>query len=100
VRQTGNRWTTLLLAALVVVETSDILFAVDSVHAVLSVTQTAFVAYLLIVFAVLGLRALYFVLEGLIARFVYLQLRVGRDPGLRRGEVRGAGLRPAVPILV
>lgn len=71
-RQTGNRWTTLLLAALVVVETSDILFAVDSVHAVLSVTQTAFVAYLLIVFAVLGLRALYFVLEGLIARFVYL----------------------------
>jgi hypothetical protein len=72
VRQTGNRWTTLLLAALVVVETSDTLFAVDSVHAVLSVTQTAFVAYLLIVFAVLGLRALYFVLEGLIARFVYL----------------------------
>ena len=49
-RQTGYRWTTLLLAALVVVETSDILFAVDSVHAVLSVTQTAFVAYLLIVF--------------------------------------------------
>ena len=71
-RQTGNRWITLLLAALVVVETSDVIFAVDSVPAVLSVTQTAFVAYSAIVFAVLGLRALYFALEGLVDRFVYL----------------------------
>jgi tellurite resistance protein TerC len=42
------------------------------VPAVLSVTQTAFVAYSSIVFAVLGLRALYFALEGLVDRFVYL----------------------------
>jgi tellurite resistance protein TerC len=71
-RQDGRRCATPLLAALVVVETSDILFAVDSVPAVLSVTQAAFVAYSSIVFAVLGLRALYFALEGLVDRFVYL----------------------------
>ncbi len=71
-RQDGRRCATPLLAALVVVETSDILFAIDSVPAVLSVTQTAFVAYSSIVFAVLGLRALYFALEGLVDRFVYL----------------------------
>jgi tellurite resistance protein TerC len=72
VKRDGKRWATPLLAALVVVETSDIIFAVDSVPAVLSVAQTAFVAYSSIVFAVLGLRALYFALEGLVDRFVYL----------------------------
>ena len=72
VRQAGKRCATPLLAALVVVEASDILFAIDSVPAVLSVTQTAFVAYSSIAFAVLGLRALYFALEGLVDRFVYL----------------------------
>jgi tellurite resistance protein TerC len=72
VSKAGKRCATPLLAALVVIETSDILFAIDSVPAVLSVTQTAFVAYSSIVFAVLGLRALYFALEGLVDRFVYL----------------------------
>jgi tellurite resistance protein TerC len=72
VKRDGKRCATPLLAALVVIETSDMIFAVDSVPAVLSVTQTAFVAYSSIVFAVLGLRALYFALEGLVDRFVYL----------------------------
>jgi tellurite resistance protein TerC len=72
VRQAGRRCATPLLAALVVVEASDILFAIDSVPAVLSITRTAFVAYSSVVFAVLGLRALYFALEGLVDRFIYL----------------------------
>ena len=72
VKRDGKRCATPLLAALVVVESSDIIFAVDSVPAVLSITQTAFVAYSSVVFAVLGLRALYFALEGLVDRFVYL----------------------------
>jgi len=76
VKRDGKRFATPLLAALVVIETSDIIFAVDSVPAVLSVTQTAFVAYSSIVFAVLGLRALYFALEGLVDRFVYLHYGV------------------------
>ena len=57
---------------LVVVESSDLLFAVDSVTGVLAVTSSAFIAYSSNAFAVLGLRALYFALEGLIDRFVYL----------------------------
>ena len=72
VKRDSKRCATPLLAALVVVETSDVIFAVDSVPAVLSVAQTTFVAYSSIVFAVLGLRALYFALEGLVGRFVYL----------------------------
>ena len=72
VKRAGKRCATPLLAALVVVETSDVIFAIDSVPAVLSITRTAFVAYSSVVFAVLGLRALYFALEGLVDRFVYL----------------------------
>ncbi len=72
VRQDGRCFATPLLAALVVIETSDVIFAIDSVPAVLSLTQTTFVAYSAMAFAVLGLRALYFALEGLVDRFVYL----------------------------
>jgi tellurite resistance protein TerC len=72
VRENGKLYATPLLAVLVVVETSDIMFAIDSVPAVLAVTSSAFVAYSSNAFAVLGLRALYFALEGLIDRFVYL----------------------------
>ncbi len=71
-RQDGKRYATPLLAALVVIEASDVIFAIDSVPAVLSLTQTTFVAYSAMAFAVLGLRALYFALEGLVDRFVYL----------------------------
>src|SRR3712207_2588567 len=72
VRENGKLYATPLLAALVVVETSDILFAIDSVPAVLALTYSTFIAYSSNAFAVLGLRALYFALEGLIDRFVYL----------------------------
>lgn len=72
VRNSGKLYATPLLAVLVVIEASDVLFAIDSVPAVLSITRNTFVAYSSVVFAVLGLRALYFALEGLIDRFVYL----------------------------
>lgn len=72
VRNGGKLCATPLLAVLVVIESSDILFAVDSVPAVLSITKNTFVAYSAVVFAILGLRALYFALEGLIDRFAYL----------------------------
>jgi tellurite resistance protein TerC len=72
VRNSGKLYATPLLAVLVVIEASDVLFAIDSVPAVLSITRSTFVAYSSVVFAVLGLRALYFALEGLIDRFVYL----------------------------
>ena len=72
VRNSGKLCATPLLAVLVVIESSDILFAIDSVPAVLSITRNTFVAYSAVVFAILGLRALYFALEGLIDRFAYL----------------------------
>lgn len=72
IMENGKRYATPLLAVLVVIESSDILFAIDSVPAVLSITSNTFVAYSSIAFAILGLRALYFALEGLIDRFKYL----------------------------
>ena len=72
VKGDGKRYATPLLAVLVVIESSDLIFAIDSVPAVLSITSNTFVAYSAIAFAVLGLRHLYFALEGLRDRFVYL----------------------------
>ncbi|MGH9463605.1 MAG: TerC family protein [Vicinamibacteria bacterium] len=61
-----------LLVALVVVETSDLIFAVDSIPAVLAISQDPFIVYTSNVFAILGLRALYFALAGIMELFHYL----------------------------
>jgi tellurite resistance protein TerC len=61
-----------LLVALVMVETSDILFAVDSVPAVLAITLNPFIVYTSNVFAILGLRSMYFALAGIMDRFQHL----------------------------
>jgi tellurite resistance protein TerC len=61
-----------LFAVLLVIETSDIFFAVDSIPAVLAVTTNAFIVYTSNVFAILGLRSLYFALSGMLGRFFYL----------------------------
>ncbi len=69
----GGRWVaTPLLLTLLVVESTDVMFAIDSVPAVLAITPELFIAYTSNIFAVLGLRALYFVLAGLIQRLRYL----------------------------
>ena len=64
---------TRLFLAFMVINVADIVFAVDSVPAVLSMTQDPFIVYTSNIFAVLGLRALYFVIDALIARFRYLK---------------------------
>jgi len=70
----GGRWVaTPLLAALVMVETMDVVFAVDSVPAIFAITDDTFIVFTANVFAILGLRALYFLLAGTIPRFAYLQ---------------------------
>ena len=71
-RHKGKLYATPLLAVLVVVETTDVIFAVDSVPAVLSITTNPFIVYSSNAFAVLGLRHLYFLLEGAVDRFTYL----------------------------
>ena len=69
----GRRLATPLFAVLVLVETTDVLFAVDSVPAVLGVSREQFIVLTSNAFAILGLRALYFLLADLHARFAYLQ---------------------------
>lgn len=74
VRQGGRLLATPLFVALVIVETTDIVFALDSVPAVLAVTRDAFLVYTSNIFAMLGLRSLYFVLAGAVERFRYLRV--------------------------
>ena len=73
VRDGGRLLATPLLVALVVVETADVIFAVDSIPAVLAVTTDPFIVYTSNVFALLGMRALYFLLAGAAGRVRYLR---------------------------
>ncbi len=66
-------WATPLLLALVMVEFVDLVFAVDSIPAIFAITTDPYVVYTSNIFAILGLRALYFALSALIHRFVYLK---------------------------
>ena len=74
VRENGRRRATPLLAALVLVATLDLVFAVDSIPAIFAVTQETFVVYAANAFSLLGLASLYFVLAGMMGRFRYLNL--------------------------
>jgi tellurite resistance protein TerC len=68
----GKRFATPLLLVLVAVEITDIAFAVDSIPAIFAITKDPFIVYTSNIFAILGLRALYFVLAGVMGRFRYL----------------------------
>jgi TerC family integral membrane protein len=70
---TGRVLATPLLLVLVVVEWSDLVFAIDSIPAIFAVTRDPFLVYSSNVFAILGLRALFFVLAGMLDKFVYLK---------------------------
>ncbi len=76
-RINGRRAATPLLAALVVVEVTDVIFAVDSVPAILAVSHEPFLVFASNAFAILGLRALYFLLAGARAKFHYLSHALG-----------------------
>jgi tellurite resistance protein TerC len=77
VRRDGGLLATPLFIVLLVVETTDIVFALDSIPAILAITADAFIVYTSNVFAILGLRALYFVLAGMMGRFEYLHYGLG-----------------------
>jgi tellurite resistance protein TerC len=74
VRVNGRILATPLLAVVVLVEITDVIFAVDSIPAIFAVTQEPFLVYSSNAFAILGLRAMYFLLADLMHRFVYLKL--------------------------
>ncbi len=72
-RRDGRLWVTPLFLVVALIEVCDVVFAVDSIPAIFAVTQDTFIVFTSNVFAVLGLRALYFALAGLVHRFHYLK---------------------------
>jgi tellurite resistance protein TerC len=74
VRDAGKLMATPLLLVLLIVESTDLVFAVDSIPAIFAVTQDPFIVFTSNVFAILGLRSLYFLLAGVIDKFHYLKL--------------------------
>jgi tellurite resistance protein TerC len=74
IRRAGKLLATPLFLVLLVVETTDLIFAVDSIPAIFAVTNDPFIVYTSNVFAILGLRSLYFLLAGVIDKFYYLKL--------------------------
>jgi tellurite resistance protein TerC len=73
-RQAGKLFATPLFAVIVMIGTTDVIFAVDSIPAIFAITSSTFVVWSANAFAVLGLRPLYFMLAGMIDRFVYLSV--------------------------
>jgi len=69
----GRRYATPLLLALVAVEVTDLIFAVDSIPAIFAVTTDPFIVFTSNIFAILGLRSMYFLLAGVVDKFVYLK---------------------------
>lgn len=76
-RAGGRRLATPLLAVLILIETTDVIFAIDSIPAVFAVTRDTFVVFTSNIFALLGMRALYFLLAGATQRLPYLQTGLG-----------------------
>jgi tellurite resistance protein TerC len=77
VREGGRQWATPLFIVLMLVEFSDVVFALDSIPAIFAVTTDPFIVYTSNVFAILGLRSLYFALGGVIHKFHYLKVGLG-----------------------
>ena len=77
VRENGIRMATPLFVVLLLVEVSDVIFAMDSIPAIFAVTTDTFIVYTSNVFAILGLRSLYFALAGVMDKFHYLKIGLG-----------------------
>ena len=73
-RVDGRLTGTLLLLVLVIVEVTDLVFAVDSIPAIFAITTNTFIVYTSNVFAILGLRSMYFLLAGVVEKFQYLRM--------------------------
>lgn len=89
----GKHVGTLLLLVLIVVEVTDLVFAVDSIPAIFGVTTDRFIVYTSNVFAILGLRTFYFLLAGVVEKFHYLKIGLGIVLGF-------IGLKMLLPLIV
>ena len=86
VRVDGRTFVTPLLLVLVLIEITDLVFAVDSIPAIFAVTSDPFIVYTSNIFAILGLRALYFLLAGAMDRFAYLKVGLSFVLDVRRHQ--------------
>jgi tellurite resistance protein TerC len=77
VKENGVRMATHLLVVLILVETTDLIFALDSIPAILAITKDPFIVYTSNIFAILGLRAMYFALASFMTRFHHLHYALG-----------------------
>ena len=99
VRRGTKQVATPLFATLLFVETSDLIFAVDSIPAILAVTRDPFIVYTSNVFAILGLRALYFAVAGIMGLFYYLHYGLAAVLIFVGGKMLVSGFYK-VPILI
>jgi len=76
-RRSGTRLATPLFAVLILIESTDVVFAVDSIPAILAVSRVPFIVFASNAFAILGLRAMYFCLAGMAGKFRYLNIGLG-----------------------
>jgi tellurite resistance protein TerC len=97
----GRRYATPLLIVLLVIETTDVMFAVDSIPAILAITLNAFIVYTSNVFAILGLRSMYFAVAGLMKIFRFLHYGLGIVLTLVGLKMLAAGrFRPPISIML
>ena len=97
ITQAGKRYATPLLLVLVAIEGTDIVFAMDSIPAIFAVTRDPFIVFTSNIFAILGLRALYFALSGMMDKFHYLKIGLALVLMFVGAKMLLAGLYP-IPI--
>ena len=97
--EAGKRYATPLLLVLVAIEATDIVFAVDSIPAIFAITTDPFIVFTSNIFAILGLRALYFALAGMMGKFHYLKVGLSLVLVFVGGKMLVAGIYK-IPILV
>ena len=97
VKLDGVRYITPMLFVIVALGSTDLLFALDSIPAIYGLTQEPYLVFTANVFALMGLRQLYFLIGGLLKRLVYLSLGSVGDPGLHRREADPARAAPLPP---
>jgi tellurite resistance protein TerC len=90
--ESGRRFATPLLLVLVLIEATDLVFAVDSIPAVFAVSSDPFIVFTSNIFAILGLRSLYFALSGMMARFHYLKVGLALVLAFVGGKMLGASV--------
>ena len=91
--ENGKKVLTPMLLVMVAIGGTDILFALDSIPAIFGLTQNVYIVFTATAFSLMGLRQLYFLIDGLLDRLIYLSYGLGRDPGLHRRQAGPA--RPA-----